>query len=77
MPLSLVTLMIPYGSTDWPLSDTSAKARVMSSTRTSDVPSTIDGYVEIAVEMPKRRAIEATEPKPTSLPSSAATVFFE
>ena len=59
------------------LADTSAKARVMSITRTSDVPSTMAGWVLIGVVMPKRRAMLATVPKPTSLPSCAATVFLE
>ena len=49
----------------------------MSIRRTSFEPSTIDGTVEIGVVMPNRRAIPATEEKPTSLPSCAATVFFE
>ena len=49
----------------------------MSIRRTSEVPSTIDGTVVIGVVMPNRRAIEATALKPTSLPSWAATVFFE
>ena len=31
----------------------------------------------IGVVMPNRRAMPATVPKPTSLPSEAATVFFE
>jgi hypothetical protein len=51
--------------------------RALSITRTSDVPSTIDGSVLIGVVMPKRRAMLATAPNPTSLPSCAATVFFE
>ncbi len=49
----------------------------MSIRRTSDVPSTIEGMVLTGVVMPNRRAIDATVPKPTSLPSWAATVFFE
>ena len=58
-----------------PLAETAAKARVMSISRTSEVPSTIEGSVLTGVVMPKRRAMPATVPKPTSLPSWAATVF--
>ena len=49
----------------------------MSITRTSELPSTIDGLVLIGVVMPNRRAIPATLEKPTSLPSCAATVLIE
>ena len=49
----------------------------MSSRRTVELPKTIEGKVEISEVMPKRRAIEATVPKPTSLPSCAATVLTE
>ena len=45
--------------------------------RTSDVPSTIEGCVLMGVVTPKRRAISATEAKPTSCPSFAATVLSE
>ena len=40
-------------------------------------PSTIAGWVLIGVVTPKRRAMSATVPKPTSLPSFAATVLIE
>ena len=49
----------------------------MAMSRTSLVPSTIDGMVLIGVVIPNRRAIAATEPNPTSLPSCAATVLIE
>ena len=49
----------------------------MSSRRTSELPSTIAGFVAMGVVMPKRRAIDATVPNPTSFPSCAATVFLE
>ena len=49
----------------------------MSISRTSLVPSTIEGTVEIGVVIPNRRAMLATALKPTSLPSCAATVLFE
>ncbi len=49
----------------------------MSITRTSDVPSTIEGCVLTVVVIPNRRAMSATVVKPTSCPSFAATVFSE
>ena len=49
----------------------------MSISRTSEEPSTIEGKVDTGVVIPNRRAIEATVPKPTSLPSCAATVLTE
>ncbi len=49
----------------------------MSIRRTSEDPSTIAGKVETGVVMPKRRAMLATVPKPTSLPNCAATVLTE
>ena len=76
-PLAVATLRIPKGWTAVPFAETEAKARVMSISRTSEVPSTIEGFVAIGVVTPNRRAMAATAPKPTSLPSFAATVFFE
>ena len=52
-------------------------AGVISITRISEAPSTIDGLVSILELTPNRRAIEATVPNPTSLPSWAATVLIE
>ena len=54
-----------------------AKAWVISITRTSEEPSTIEGLVSTLELTPNRRAIDATVPKPTSLPSWAATVLIE
>ena len=56
---------------------TEANARVMSTSRTSLVPSTIDGKVEILPLMPKRRAMSAMVAKPNWAPILALTVLIE
>ena len=56
---------------------TGGKARVMSISLTSLVPSTIDGKVEILPEMPKRCAMSAMVPKPSASPILALTVLID
>src|SRR5438132_11223248 len=60
-----------------PLLATEAKARVMSISRTSLVPSTIDGKVEMGVVMPNRRAMSAMVEKPTCSPILALIVLMD
>ena len=60
-----------------PPEPTEAKARVISISRTSLVPSTIEGLVDTGVVMPNRRAISAIVSNPTCRPSFAATVLIE
>src|SRR5881227_1827450 len=66
-----------YGVTATPLLATDAKARVMSISRTSLVPSTIDGKVEIGVVIPNRRAMSAMVGKPSCWPILALIVLIE
>ena len=49
----------------------------MSIRRTSLVPSTIDGKVEMLPEIPNRRAMSAIVPKPSASPILALTVLME
>ena len=49
----------------------------MSISRTSLVPSTIDGKVEILPLIPNRRAMSAMVPKPSSAPILALIVLIE
>ena len=77
---------MPYGSIERPCAATAAKARVISISRTSEVPSTIEGRVLTGVVMPKRRDIDAKEreqqsrgedaPKPAEPPVGARDVLF-
>ena len=68
---------MPKGATATPFAATDAKARVMSISRTLDVPSTMEGRVFTGVVIPNRRAMSATVEKPTSCPSLAAIVLSE
>src|SRR5205085_11591500 len=52
-------------------------ARAMSISRTSLVPRTIEGKVEIGVEIPKRLAMSAIVEKPSCAPIFALMVLIE
>src|SRR4249919_4365528 len=68
---------MPYGVIATPLFCTDANALAMSITRTSLVPSTIDGNVETWVVIPKRRAMSAMVVNPTWEPILALTVLID
>src|SRR5258708_31283733 len=76
-PSAVTTRRIPYGVTATPLFATEEKARVMSTRRTSLVPSTIDGKVEIWVVIPNRRAMSAIVENPICAPILALIVLIE
>jgi hypothetical protein len=56
---------------------TDAKARVISIKRTSLLPSTIEGKVEIGVVIPNRRAMSAMVEKPSCCPIFALIVLID
>ena len=65
------------GGVEIPRLPTEAKARVMSSSRTSLVPSTIDGKVEMVPVIPNLRAMSAIVEKPSLAPICALIVLID